>query len=52
MDKHSTLDPVIIRFSPTGGNVFTAVKTFDWLYLTYLAVLYYCIFVLQKKIGL
>ena len=29
MDKHQTPDPVIIRLSPTGGNFFAAVKSFD-----------------------
>ena len=30
MDKHYTLDPVIIRLSPIGGNIFFgAVKSFD-----------------------
>ena len=29
MIEHQTLDPLIIRSSPTGGNFFVAVKPFD-----------------------
>ena len=29
MDKHEALDPVIIRLSPTGGNIFAVIKPFD-----------------------
>ena len=32
---------MIMRLSPTGGNIFAAVKSFDLLYLIYLLVLYY-----------
>ena len=29
MEKHQTLDPLIIRLSLTGDNFFAAVKSFD-----------------------